>query len=52
MSYIFVIFTETHKIPLTEIKSLRIVYADVIFAYFPKFINPTDLLVVTCLFVE
>ena len=27
MSYIFVIFTETHKIPLTEIKSLRIVYA-------------------------
>ena len=28
MSYIFVIFTETHKIPLTEIKSLRIVYAE------------------------
>ena len=27
MSYNFVIFTETHKIPLTEIKSLRIVYA-------------------------
>ena len=52
MSYIFVIFTESHKIPLTEIVCLRIVYADVIFAYFPKFIKPTDLLVITCLFVE
>ena len=28
MSYIFAIFTETHKIPLTEIVCLRIVYAD------------------------
>lgn len=36
MSYIFVIFTETHKIPLTEIKSLRIVYADVILLIFPN----------------
>ena len=27
MSYIFTIFTETHKIPLTEIVCLRIVYA-------------------------
>ena len=28
MSYIFAIFTETHKIPLTEIVCLRIVYAE------------------------
>ena len=29
MSCIFVIFAETHKIPLTEIVCLRIVYAEV-----------------------
>ena len=38
------IFTESYKIPLTEIKSLRIVYADIIFAYLSTFIKPTDYL--------
>ena len=32
------------KIPLTEIKCLRIVYADMIFAYLSTFIIPTDYL--------
>ena len=44
MIYIFMIFIKSHKTPLTEIKSLRIVYADMIFAYLSTFIKPTDYL--------
>ena len=43
--FIFLWFSQNLiKIPLTEIKCLRIVYADMIFAYLSTFIKPTDYL--------
>ena len=43
--FIFLWFSQNLiKTPLTEIKCLRIVYADMIFAYLSTFIKPTDYL--------